>query len=262
MKTQNLRTVKTLSTLLLTLCGLAYASRALSWHGFTFAEWWKESRSGCVLWRADTREKLVALTFDDGPSPANTARVLDILERYNAHATFFLEGKQVREFPDLARSIEAHGHVIGNHTYSHPYLDRLPAAKVHMEITACEQTLEQNLHIKSHLFRPPRGEWNPTIYREARRDGDDIILWSVALEHHEAHTPRAMADRTLRLIRPGGIVLLHDGGTSREATLQALPLLLDGLRKRGYRCVTIPELLHIRGDDSLPNPSADAPPSF
>src|SRR5262249_38728208 len=112
------------------------------------------------------------------------------------------------------------------------------------------QSLETVLHRRTPLFRPPRGDWNPTIFEAARRQGDTLILWTVAVEHHDAPTPRAMTDRALRQLRPGSILLLHDGG-NRETTVQAPPLLLDGLRARGYRCVTVPELLHLPGDAAL-----------
>jgi peptidoglycan/xylan/chitin deacetylase (PgdA/CDA1 family) len=117
----------------------------------------------------------------------------------------------------------------------------------------CERTLESCLHLKTHLFRPPRGDWNPTIYREACAEQDDIILWDVSVEHQSLHTPRAMAEHALRQIRPGSIVLMHDGAfVSRESTVQALPMILEGLQAKGYRVVTVPELLHIPGDDLLP----------
>jgi chitin deacetylase len=124
---------------------------------------------------------------------------------------------------------------------------------VHREIAGCAACLARSLRMESHLFRPPRGEWNPTIYREARRNSDYIILWTVALDHHGITGPRAMAARVVRLVRPGGIVLVHDGGgvRSRDSTVRALPLLLTGLRKRGYRFATIPELLHVPGDEML-----------
>lgn len=244
--------IKLLLTALLTLGGLSIAACALSWHGFTFVEWWRESHSGLVLYRADTRARVVALTFDDGPDPRDTPRILAILRRYGVRATFFETGKMVRAYPAVARAVVAAGHVVGNHTETHPYLERKSARGVKAEMFGCEQCLEKALHLRSHLFRPPRGQWNPTIFREARREGDHIILWTVAVEHHDARTPRAMAARALRLVRPGGILLLHDGaGESRAKTVQTLPLLLDGLQKRGYRCVTVPELLHIRGDDPL-----------
>lgn len=227
--------------------------------GYTFPEWWRDAHSGVVRWRADaapsqaaSEVKQVALTFDDGPDPRYTPRVLDTLRHYNIQATFFVEGRFMRAHPDLARRIIAEGHVLGNHTDTHPYLDRQSADVVRAEIDGCDRTLQTTLHLRTFLFRPPRGQWNPTIYREVRKRGDHLILWTVALEHHDAPTPPEMAARALRLVRPGGIILLHDGGSApRDATVAALPLLLDGLRTRGYRCVTVPELLHIPGNTAI-----------
>lgn len=243
---------RVLLTLLLTLFGLCVAGSAFSWNGFTFVEWWRENHSGRVLHDATGREKVIALTFDDGPDARYTPRVLAILRRYNAKATFFVIGKRIRQTPELARQIVREGHALGNHTDTHPYLERLSATRVRQELSACEQAIETTTHLHSHLFRPPHGAWNPTIYREAKREDDRLILWTVALEHHEVRTPKAMTERALRLLRPGGILLMHDSGdATRENTIRALPLLLDALKKRGYRFVTIPELLHIPGDDLL-----------
>ncbi len=202
--------------------------------------------------RASDGTKVVALTIDDGPDPRYTPRVLDILQRGNAHATFFVVGQNVRAHPELARRIIAQGHVIGNHTDTHPYLNRLSAQQVQTEINGCDTALQTRLGLRAYLFRPPRGLWNPTIYRAAQQRDDHIILWSVALEHHATPAPQQMADRVLRMIHPGDILLLHDGGSvSRDTTVEALPLVIKGLQARGYRCVTIPELLKIKGDEKI-----------
>lgn len=226
-------------------------------NGFTLPEWWRDTHSGVVLSHRATSEKVVALTFDDGPDPEYTPRVLAILKRYSIHATFFQEGCMVQRYPELARDVVAQGHVIGNHTYSHPYLAKLSPQAVHKEIDTCEKCIEDNVGISTTLFRPPRGDWNPTIYKETVRGHDHLILWSVALEHHDIPTAQAMAQRVLKKVRPGDIILMHDGETPpRETTVQALPLLIEGLRKRGYRCITVPELLHLPA-----NPKAVKRPS-
>ena len=224
------------------------------WDGFTLREWRQAVGSGVVRWQADTtageeKSRLVALTFDDGPDPRYTPAVLAILARYHVHATFFVEGRFVRAHPDLARQIIAQGHVLGNHTDTHPYLNRFDPARVRAEMDGCDAALRDTLGLHTFLFRPPRGLWNRTLYDETRRRGDHLILWTVALEHHDAPTPRAMSERALRLVRPGGILLLHDGGSARrDSTVAALPLLLDGLRAKGCMCVTVPDLLHIPGN--------------
>ncbi len=224
------------------------------WDGFTLLAWRQARASGVVRWQAETPTNAtdaprIALTFDDGPDPRYTPAVLAILARYHVHATFFVEGRFVRAHPDLARRIVAQGHVLGNHTDTHPYLNRLDAPAVRAEINACDRTLQDTLGLHTYLFRPPRGLWNAAIYGETARRGDHLVLWTVALEHHDAPASRAMTERALRLLNNGGILLMHDGGSApRDTTVAALPLLLDGLKARGYRCVTVPELLHIPGN--------------
>lgn len=215
-------------------------------NGFTLPEWWHDLHSGVVLSRATTSEKVVALTFDDGPDPAYTPRVLEILHRYSIHATFFEEGRMIEHYPQLARTVFAQGNVIGNHTFTHPYLTRLSPQAIHHEIDACDRILAADVGISTTLFRSPRGDWNPAVYREVQHDHDHLILWTVALEHHDAPTPQAMAQRVLDRVQPGAIILMHDSGSvPRETTVQALPILIEGLQKRGYRCVTVPELLNL-----------------
>lgn len=223
------------------------------WDGFTLSAWRRACASGVVRWQAgasgNAAPPRIALTFDDGPDPRYTPAVLAILARYHVRATFFVEGRFVRAHPALARQIVAQGHVLGNHTDTHPYLNRLDAPGVRAELDACDRTLQDMLNLRTYLFRPPRGLWNAAIYSETARRGDYLILWTVALEHHDAVAPHAMSERALRLLADGGILLLHDGGSApRDTTVAALPLLLDGLRARGYQCVTVPELLHIPGN--------------
>ncbi len=241
------------STALIFLGSIVSASLcAIPWQGGTLLQWLSAARSGIILYQAHTTDRVVALTFDDGPDPRFTPRMLDILHRYGVKATFFQQSRHVEANPELAYAVSAAGHVIGNHTVTHPYLERASPTVVRREIEECERTFETKLHLRSYLFRPPRGHWTPVICREAQRQNDHIILWTVAVEHHEVSTPNQMADRALRLIGPGAIVLMHDGGNvSRETTVQALPLLLQGLKARGYRCLTVPEMLHIRGDEPI-----------
>ncbi len=235
-----------LRSLVLFFCLLVLAFFKATYNGFTLPDWWRDLHSGVVVSRAVTSEKVVALTFDDGPDPAYTPRVLEILKRYSVHATFFEEGRMIQRFPQLSRNVLAQGHVIGNHTYTHPYMNRLSPQSIQAEIDACDRILASEVGISTPLFRPPRGDWNPAVYHEVVRRHDHLILWTVGLENHEVTTPQAMAQRVLQRVRPGGIILMHDGAfVSRETTVQSLPILIEGLQKRGYRCSTIPELLKL-----------------
>ena len=218
------------------------------WNGFNLFIWLKETRSEVVITQGSRKDKTIALTFDDGPDVNYTPRVLAILRKYRIHATFFEEGRMIKLHPDLARLTVENGHSIGNHTFSHPYLERESPSDVRAEIAGCDREIASELGIRTTLLRPPRGAWNPTIFEEARRTRRHIILWSVALEHQSTPAPTDMAERVLKQIQPGGIILMHDGGSvSRESTVQALPILIAGLLKRGYRMVSVPELLGIAG---------------
>ncbi len=218
--------------------------------GFTLPVWLSERRSGFVLWRGDGSRKEIALTFDDGPDPVFTPQVLALLRRHRAHATFFLIGKFVRKNPEIVRRTLSEGHAVGNHTETHPHLERFLAPEVRSEMERCDEALASEARIRTWLFRPPRGEWNPTIFDVARSRGDRLILWTYAVEHRDAPTADSMAKRALDLAQPGAIVLMHDGG-HRDKTVQALAQILDGLERRGYRFVTVPELLGIRGQEPI-----------
>ncbi len=206
---------------------------------------WRSS----VIYGAPTKEKIAALTFDDGPNAVFTPELLDVLDKYHVKATFFMIGREMEKRPDIVREVLRRGHVIGNHTYTHPHNIELDTeTQVIRELDTCETTIEKITGRRSHLFRPPRGLIDSTVFMVAEEEGYPTILWTVSADHHDAPTPRAMADRVLKHMRPGGIVLAHDGTfCTRWKDVAATPLIIEGLRKRGYRFVTIPELLKERG---------------
>lgn len=206
-----------------------------------------EVKSGEIIWRVPTDEKIVALTFDDGPDPKYTPTVLALARQYHARFTFFLVGKEIQLHPALAREEVAEGHVIGNHTWDHPMLTDQSERQNVSEIERCEDQIERISGGRTHLFRPPKGVWDGDTFIAAGALGYRMILWSVALEHHSAKTPEAMAQRVLTQVQPGVIILAHDGEPghpiNRSKTMKALPVLLAGLKQRGYKLVTIPELM-------------------
>jgi peptidoglycan/xylan/chitin deacetylase (PgdA/CDA1 family) len=203
-----------------------------------------------VVYRVPTSEKIVALTFDDGPHPTFTPELLEILERYHVKATFFMIGRRMEQYPDLVRAVLSHGHAIGNHSYTHPSDLRADTrAQVVRELEACERVIERLSGRRNHLFRPPRGLIDGTVFTIAEEEGYRTILWTVSADHHDAPTPQQMARRVLEHIRPGGVILAHDGTfCTRWKDVAATPLIIEALQKRGYRFVTVPELLrHRRG---------------
>jgi peptidoglycan/xylan/chitin deacetylase (PgdA/CDA1 family) len=207
-----------------------------------------------ILYRVLTDEKVVALTFDDGPHPKFTPEILDILDKYHIRATFFMVGKEMAKYPTVVSEVVRRGHVIGNHTYSHPHNIELDTrAQVVREVERCEQAIEKLTGKRTHLFRPPRGLIDGTVFSVANDEGYRVVLWTVSADHHDAPTPQLMARRVLRHIRPGGIILAHDGMyCTRRKDVKATPLIIKELIRQGYRFVTIPELIKIGGQSYDP----------
>jgi peptidoglycan/xylan/chitin deacetylase (PgdA/CDA1 family) len=193
-------------------------------------------------------DKAIALTFDDGPDPVYTDRILGILEKADVKATFFLVGAKVRHWPQVARRIERAGHATGGHGYEHIDLAKLsPDAAVHEQLEPTQKAFSEILGHPMRLFRPPYGALtDDEIARFAKR-GLTIVDWSV--DSLDWKVGAEGADRiyrtVMRYVHPGAIVLLHSGGGNHGATARALPGLLDTLRAQGYRFVTVPELLRL-----------------
>jgi len=177
----------------------------------------------------------VALTFDDGPSVTYTPQVLDILERLDVRATFFVVGTMVEAYPELVEQEAEAGMAIGNHTYSHPYLTpfgKLPRREIRREIRRCDRLLA-DLGVDAGFFRPPGGSWSPRVLDEAERFGMRTVLWAVDSRDWTRPAFRALRRSVLDAARPGAIILLHDGGGDRSATVKALPGIIRGLRRMG-----------------------------
>jgi peptidoglycan/xylan/chitin deacetylase (PgdA/CDA1 family) len=187
-------------------------------------------------------ERAVALTFDDGPSPIYTPRVLATLERLHVHATFFVIGYLAAEFPQLVRQEQRAGMAVGNHSYNHPEVppfDRLPRPLVVDEISLASRALAV-AGVRPRLFRPPGGSVSAVVVRTARSLGERIVLWSVDPADWQAGArARQIARNVLAAVRPGSIVILHDGGGDRSATVAALPAIVKGIRRKGLRLVAI-----------------------
>jgi peptidoglycan/xylan/chitin deacetylase (PgdA/CDA1 family) len=202
-------------------------------------------RTSPAIFRVAVRSRVIALSFDDGPDPRWTPTVLRVLARHRAHATFFVIGARAFAFPVYVRRELAAGDEIGDHTWSHPDLSELPRARVEKEIASGAAAIEWAGAPRPTLFRPPFGFFDDTVATVARADGLRMILWNLAVEHYVDHAGERVAlARLLHAIRPGAIVLAHDGGTvDRSRTIAALPLLLDELAARGYRFTTVSALI-------------------
>lgn len=185
--------------------------------------------------------RAVALTFDDGPW-SYTPQVLAVLNRMHARATFFVVGRLAKDHPRLVRREYAAGMEVASHSYSHPYrpaFDRQPHPTILREIRWGRGVLA-GIGPAPTLFRPPGGSFSPYVVEAAGAYGERIVLWSVdPTDWKPGVTAQQVASRVLGAVRPGSIVILHDGGGDRSATVRALPRIIRGIRKRGLRLALI-----------------------
>jgi len=212
---------------------------------------------GITHWSGTTHGKLVALTFDDGPNEPFTSEVLDVLRREHVRATFFLIGSNVRRDPRTAKRIVQEGHAVGNHSDTHTAGFAFEAtATLRADLDRAERTIHSATGVYPHLFRPPQGIRTPWLMSTVARDSLVTVTWDDAPGDWVRMPARTLADRTVDRAHSGSIILLHDGlnltrSADRSETVAALPEIIRRLRARGYRFVTVPELLNV--SDSLPN---------
>ncbi len=193
----------------------------------------------------NVREKLVALTFDDGPSPY-TLPILDILAEEQISGTFFVIGVNVLRYPDILRRAYREGHLIGNHTYQHRDLAKLDGHDASLALAQNSRIIYRRLGVYPRLYRAPYGSCNSESMRVARDLGLVSVNWSsVADDYHvQRTTAERIADEIMALVRPGAIIDLHDGGGDRHKTVDALRIIIRKLKERGYRFVSLAELIH------------------
>jgi chitin deacetylase len=191
---------------------------------------------------ANVRE--VALTFDDGPGP-NTDKVLALLDKYNIKATFFMEGQLVAMRHDIVKRVTQKGHEIGGHSWSHPdfyhYKGQDYREKLQKEIDMTQNAFKA-LGMKPKLMRMPYGYVKDWVKEIARQNGLILINWGFGCDWTNK-SKEEIADAYVKHIGPGMIFLMHDGGSKREKTLYTLPILIEELKKKGYKFVTISEML-------------------
>lgn len=190
-----------------------------------------------------TDSKRIALTFDDGPHPYLTGRILEILERYDVQATFFMVGVNVINYPDAAREVIRAGHEVGNHTFSHGHMARLNKSEVERELGLCEDALEELCEYRPHLFRPPEGAVNAYIEHCTEDNDYSLILWSLDTRDWEHKNADEIVERVLSQIQAGDIILMHDYIGRHSQTPEALEILLPKLLEAGYEPVTVSQLL-------------------
>lgn len=189
-----------------------------------------------------TRPNAVALTFDDGPWPNQTTQFLAVLKRMKVKATFFLVGYLAQRYPDLVRAEMRAGMGIGDHSWDHPTsppFGTLPPAKINDEIGRT-RTVLAGYGIHTLIFRPPGGSYSDAVIKSADGFGMRVVIWSIdPKDWKPGRTTAAIVRTVLRQVRPGSIILLHDGGGDRSATLAALPKIIRRIRKMGLRFATL-----------------------
>lgn len=188
----------------------------------------------------------IALTFDDGPEPGSTARILAILRQYQTPATFFTIGQKVQKYPWLVRQEYAAGHAIGNHTWNHAELTKLPPDQQASEIAQTSSVLKQVTGVAPTLIRPPYGSVNESVREQIAAQHLTMVLWDVDTVDWTRPGSSAIIQTALTHAHNGAIILMHDGGGDRSQTAEALPTIITTLRQRGYTLVTVPQLLQGR----------------
>jgi peptidoglycan/xylan/chitin deacetylase (PgdA/CDA1 family) len=212
-----------------------------------------------VIWSVATERPLVAFTFDDGPDPALTPQILDILDRYAIKATFFVVGYNAERRPDLLAEAVARGHEIGNHTWRHVDLTKQASEDARRSIALGERAVVAATGQTPRYFRPPRGQITGTAMRYAAENGNDIVLWSVGRGVPGTGDARSVREHVLGEVQAGDIVLMHDGigretfrtnldgpgplRLRRDVEIEALPAIIEGTLERGLEPVTISGLV-------------------
>jgi peptidoglycan/xylan/chitin deacetylase (PgdA/CDA1 family) len=225
----------TAATAALTAAGYQSMAPTGQWYGRTF------------IGLAPGTQQL-ALTYDDGPNDPHTQRLLEVLAKHEVKATFFLIGRYVQQRPDLAREIVQAGHVVGNHTFTHPLLTFKSAAEIGQELSDCNAALADALGQRTSLFRPPFGGRRPAVLRIARELGLAPVMWNVTGFDWTAPPSAVIEKKVTKQIRGGDVILLHDGGhkqmgADRSQTIQATDRLITRYKSEAYEFKTIPEMI-------------------
>lgn len=192
--------------------------------------------------------KQLALTYDDGPNDPYTLHLLEVLARHSVRATFFLIGRYVQQRSDIVRELVKAGHVVGNHTFTHPLLIFKSANELRTQLKDCDRALTDGVAEHSNLFRPPFGGRRPVVMQIARQMGLEPIMWNVTGYDWNAPSVEHIERKVARQFRGGSVILLHDGGhrnfgADRSFTVTATDRLISRYRSEGYEFVTIPEMM-------------------
>jgi len=201
-------------------------------------------RSQIVYKASINNSKVIALTFDDGPSP-ETLKILEVLQKHQVVATFFCLGANLREYPEIAKRVVQAGNALGNHTWHH-YSQNVTEKTASDEIDNTAVHIYRSTRAKSFLFRPPGGRLNNGLANYAKKKNYVVVMWSIDPKDFRQPPAAAIARSVLSQASTGAIVLLHDGGGNRQQTVEALSTIIPKLKQQGYRFVTVPQLLQMQ----------------
>ena len=212
-------------------------------------------KRGEIVWEVPLEVKKIALTFDDGPYPATTEPILDLLKEYGAKATFFVLGNRVERYPETVKREVEEGHEVANHTFNHVYFkDAIKSITIQEEIVSTDRLLMELTGRKPMLFRPPGGFYSEESIRIAKQLGYTTVLWSWHKDTNDWRSPGVgyIVRKVLNNTRNGDIVLLHDYIPGSRQTVEALKQILPELKKQGFQIVTVSELLHDKAGAQMP----------
>jgi peptidoglycan/xylan/chitin deacetylase (PgdA/CDA1 family) len=211
---------------------------------------------GPFVCRGDaTSERTVALTFDDGPDPASTPALLDLLREARVQAAFFCIGERVAAHPELTARIAREGHLVENHSYHHSHLTNFfGVARLRVELERTQAVIARTTGRAPTYFRPPMGLSNPRVFRAARAVGMRVVGWTARGFDTRAVSPAQIVKRIVRGVAPGGVILLHDGNIAAERLVSTVEHLLVELRARGYRVARLDRVL---APEWLPSEATD-----
>ncbi|WP_028778850.1 polysaccharide deacetylase family protein [Shimazuella kribbensis] len=197
-----------------------------------------------ITWEKPTQKKWIALTFDDGPSSNVTQEILQVLQQYQAKATFFCLGYKVQRYPEIARQVVSEGHEIANHTFHHKSMNNLSKRKLESEIEMTQKVIFQTTGMQPKLFRPPEGVYTNQLIETVQKHQLQLIMWSWDQDTKDWSKKRrksVIVNKVIKNASNGDIVLFHD---TQRKTVLALKEILPELKKQGYQFVTVSQLLH------------------
>lgn len=188
-----------------------------------------------ILWHKPSAEKVAYITIDDGPTPECSGQLMDILDQYQAKASFFLVGEHVRAHPELAQEMLLRGHAIGNHSLSHPNAWQLPQAEMERELRQATDVIEKTLGQSIRYMRPPYGRFTPAMRAWCQANGQQLVMWDLLpADYMETVSEEDIAQHILRFMRKGSITVLHDNPKVFHKTPQALQMVLETLSGQGW----------------------------